>query len=111
MPTFPKPRFRFEFDVQKEIRAIRKHRTTRGVPRKAPDRLLVATWNIANFGAQERRDQDHHILADSQPAAEPSSPRCALTSRGPRIRPLHLRSIPLSLASRAQPNALPPLRA
>jgi len=28
-----------------------------------PGRLLVATWNIANLGLQERRDKDYRLIA------------------------------------------------
>ncbi len=64
MPPFPKPRFAFQYAVDGEIAALRKHKKTRGIPRKGNARLLVATWNIANFGAHERRDEDHQLLAE-----------------------------------------------
>ena len=40
------------------------HKQARLIPARAADRLLVATWNIANFGAQERRDQDRALIAE-----------------------------------------------
>jgi len=36
----------------------------RNIPNKAPDRLLVASWNVANLGLQERRDKDYQIIAE-----------------------------------------------
>jgi hypothetical protein len=31
---------------------------------KSSGRLLVATWNIANLGVQERRDKDYQLIAE-----------------------------------------------
>jgi len=31
---------------------------------KAPDRLLIATWNVANFGVQERTGDDRQLIAE-----------------------------------------------
>lgn len=64
MPVFPKPKVPFAYDVTAEVAALRVHKTKRGVPDKQPDALLVGTWNIANFGAQERRAQDHKLIAE-----------------------------------------------
>lgn len=67
MPSFPKPRFPFSYDVEAELghlRAWRDHEPGRAVPAKAPDRLLIATWNIANLGAQRRRAADYRLLAE-----------------------------------------------
>lgn len=64
MPPFPKPRFVFDYAVDAEISRLRAHKETRAIPGKRADGLLVATWNIANFGAQARRDQDHRLIAE-----------------------------------------------
>ena len=64
MPVFPKPQFEFEYDVEAEIKFLRKHRQTRAIPKREKDKLLVATWNIANFGIQQRRAQDRSIIAE-----------------------------------------------
>lgn len=67
MPPFPKPAFDFDYQVDAEVVALRSYRDTkpgRTIPAKADDRLLLATWNIANLGAQERRDQDYRLLAE-----------------------------------------------
>jgi endonuclease/exonuclease/phosphatase family metal-dependent hydrolase len=66
MPEFPKPRFEFEYDVDAEIARLREWRKKedRFIPAKSNDTLLLATWNIANFGAQDRRDQDRRLIAE-----------------------------------------------
>lgn len=64
MPEFPKPAFPFTYDVATEIGRLRAHKQTRAIPDKAAGMLLVATWNVANFGAQDRRDQDHRLIAE-----------------------------------------------
>jgi endonuclease/exonuclease/phosphatase family metal-dependent hydrolase len=64
MPVFPKPKFKYAYATAQEIAALRAHKKTRGVPAKAKGRLLVATWNVANLGAQERRDEDLELLAE-----------------------------------------------
>ena len=67
MPPFPKPRFRFDYDPAVEIEALRQYFADdprRAVPAKRADRVLLATWNIANLGIQQRRDEDHRLLAE-----------------------------------------------
>jgi len=67
MPSFPKPSFDFDYDTAAERKALRRWRDTkpgRAIPKKAADRLLIATWNIANLGAQKRRPADFALLAE-----------------------------------------------
>lgn len=67
MPSFPKPSFQFDYDPDAEIQAVRTYRDTkpgRQIPAKDANHLLLATWNIANLGLQERREEDYRILAD-----------------------------------------------
>jgi endonuclease/exonuclease/phosphatase family metal-dependent hydrolase len=67
VPPFPKPRFAYEYDPAKELaalRAYRKQKAGREIPPKAKDRLLVATWNIANLGVQARLDSDYELIAE-----------------------------------------------
>jgi endonuclease/exonuclease/phosphatase family metal-dependent hydrolase len=67
MPPFPKPRFEFEYRVDDEIDALRTYRDTepgRAIPPKARDALLLATWNIANLGLQDRIDDDYRLIAE-----------------------------------------------
>ena len=64
MPPFPKPAFPFTYQVSTEIAALHRHRTTRQIPKKSSARLLLATWNIANLGVQERRPTDYRLIAE-----------------------------------------------
>jgi len=57
--SFPRPTFPFDYTVATEIRRVREHRASRGIPGRELKNLLVATWSIANFGGQDRRVQDH----------------------------------------------------
>lgn len=64
MPPFPKPKFPYTVDVNAEIARLRQHKQTRSIPAKAQDRLLIATWNVANFGEQAREDPHHRLIAE-----------------------------------------------
>src|SRR3954454_19311657 len=67
MPPFPKPAWDADFpvDAAREVKALRAHARRRGIPKRAPYRLLVATWNIANLGLQRRTDPvDYTLLAE-----------------------------------------------
>jgi endonuclease/exonuclease/phosphatase family metal-dependent hydrolase len=67
MPPFPKPAFSYEYRLSSQIDALRRYRDTkpgRAIPAKAADRFLVATWNVANLGVQERREKDYLLIAE-----------------------------------------------
>jgi endonuclease/exonuclease/phosphatase family metal-dependent hydrolase len=67
MPPFPPPKFAYDYDVQAELAALRSYRDTapgRQIPEKAADRLLLATWNIANLGVQRRLESDYQLIAE-----------------------------------------------
>ncbi len=66
MPVFPQPTFAYDYDVQAQIAFLRAHRQQpdRLIPAKDPGRMLLATWNIANFGAQERRATEFQLIAE-----------------------------------------------
>jgi len=64
MPPFPKPETSYDYELEDELAALAEHRSERQIPDKSDDRLLLATWNIANFGHQERRDKDHRLIAE-----------------------------------------------
>jgi endonuclease/exonuclease/phosphatase family metal-dependent hydrolase len=67
VPPFPKPRFAYEYDPDREIAALRAHRRDkpgRQIPRKSSKTLLLGTWNIANLGVQERTEADYALLAE-----------------------------------------------
>ncbi|MBX2980078.1 MAG: endonuclease/exonuclease/phosphatase family protein [Flavobacteriales bacterium] len=64
MPPFPKPRITYTVDLAAERRHLRAHATHRQVPARDKDHLLLATWNIANLGLQERDEVHYQLLAD-----------------------------------------------
>src|SRR5262249_22196794 len=67
MPSFPKPSFTFDYDADAERAALRQWRDPhpgRAIPAKNTNRLLLATWNIANLGAQDRGPKDYALLAE-----------------------------------------------
>ncbi len=64
MPDFPKPTFPFAFTVANEVAALRAHRQARGIPAKSATSLLVATWNIANLGTQDREPRHYALIAE-----------------------------------------------
>lgn len=57
----PKPKHRV--DAAKDKSAITRHFTKRGVPKPAAARLLLASWNIANLGAQGRTSAALDVIA------------------------------------------------
>jgi endonuclease/exonuclease/phosphatase family metal-dependent hydrolase len=67
VPPFPKPRFSYDYDLAAQISALRSYRRTkpgRQIPRKSVGRLLLATWNIANLGVQDRLDTDYALIGE-----------------------------------------------
>ncbi len=67
MPPFPKPNYTHPFNTQSEIQGLRNYRDTepgRGIPAKKNNRLLVATWNIANLGQQKRTPKHYKLIAE-----------------------------------------------
>jgi len=63
MPPHGQPDDPFRFRTTHEIEALDAHFELRNVPPRADDRLLLACWNIANFGVQDRHDGALDILA------------------------------------------------
>jgi endonuclease/exonuclease/phosphatase family metal-dependent hydrolase len=64
---FPKPSFSYDYEIDAQIAALREYEETepgRAVPSKAAGRLLLATWNIAGLGVQERSDKDYRLIAE-----------------------------------------------
>jgi len=67
MPSFPKPSFTYNYQVDIEINNLKKYKNTasgRAIPSKSSSRLLIATWNIANLGLQDRKDSDYQLIAE-----------------------------------------------
>lgn len=64
MPGFEKPEFDYPFELDEEIGGLRDHKKVREVPEPAADRLLLATWNIANLGVQDREEEHYRLIAE-----------------------------------------------
>ncbi len=64
MPAFPKPKFDHPYDADLEIARLRAKKAERGIPGKLAERVLLATWNVANFGQQQRRERDLRLIAE-----------------------------------------------
>lgn len=69
MPAFAKPRFAYDYELAKELKALRDYpkqegKEDRALPRRTRKRLLLATWNIANLGVQKRREKDYRLIAE-----------------------------------------------
>ena len=67
MPSFPKPKFEYHVKLATEIKALRKYRDSKPtlqIPSSKPTNLLLATWNLANFGDQERQPVHLKIIAE-----------------------------------------------
>jgi len=64
MPSFPKPNFVFNYNLQTEIQNLRTHKTTREIPDKSMDRLLLGSWNVANLGLQIRQPDHYKLIAE-----------------------------------------------
>jgi endonuclease/exonuclease/phosphatase family metal-dependent hydrolase len=66
MPSFPKPNFDYVFDTNTEINKLRTLKTNLepGIPNKTNGKLLIATWNIANLGDQEREPRHYQLIAE-----------------------------------------------
>jgi endonuclease/exonuclease/phosphatase family metal-dependent hydrolase len=67
MPAFAKPDFDFRYQVATEAQALAAYRDTqpgRAIPSKAPNRLMLVSWNIANLGLHDRHPRDYRLIAE-----------------------------------------------
>jgi endonuclease/exonuclease/phosphatase family metal-dependent hydrolase len=67
MPSFPKPKFPYTVNLSKEINALHTYLNSDPavtIPAGTTKNLRIATWNIANLGAQEREDVHLKIIAE-----------------------------------------------
>ncbi len=66
MRAHEKPNFNLNFDVKGEIRSLKDHRRKpdRKIPRRTSQNLLIATWNLTNFGLQAREASHLEIMAE-----------------------------------------------
>lgn len=53
----------YDYDLDHEVAALAEARSDAKVPRPQADQLLIASWNIARLGANDRRDEDYKLLA------------------------------------------------
>jgi len=56
------PSFTYTLGTERQVLLATK--THRGIPQKAVDKLLTATWNLTNFGLQKRTDDDCALMAE-----------------------------------------------
>jgi endonuclease/exonuclease/phosphatase family metal-dependent hydrolase len=54
----------FSYTLETERQALLATKAHRGIPQKAVDKLLTATWNLTNFGVQIRTDDDCAVMAE-----------------------------------------------
>ena len=54
----------FTYSLAMERQALLSTKILRGVPHKATNKLLAATWNLTNFGIQDRLDNDFALMAE-----------------------------------------------
>jgi endonuclease/exonuclease/phosphatase family metal-dependent hydrolase len=64
MVAFEKPDYTFPFSVETERQHLLQHKAKRGIPDKREDRLLIATWNVANLGLHERTEAHYQLIAE-----------------------------------------------
>ncbi|QIA08823.1 endonuclease/exonuclease/phosphatase family protein [Draconibacterium halophilum] len=53
----------FTFNVSTEKRRLTYHFKKRGIPKKEKGKVLIATWNLTNFGQQKRTPHHLEIMA------------------------------------------------
>ena len=66
MISHEKPTFDFTFDLDSELQQLENHRQLpdRQIPVATSQNLIIATWNLTNFGLQERQDRHLDLMAD-----------------------------------------------
>ncbi|MCV0430645.1 endonuclease/exonuclease/phosphatase family protein [Nitrosopumilus sp.] len=64
MFSFEKPNPPHNYNADSEIQNLRTHKKKREIPNKSKDHIIIATWNIANFGLQKRRDSELELIAE-----------------------------------------------
>jgi exonuclease III len=63
MPSFPRPKPDWVYDLDAEKKAVDEWFRKREVPKSTSGRLLLASWNIANLGEQKRDPKDLELVA------------------------------------------------
>lgn len=59
-----KPDFSYNVDLGAELTRTKNHQSHRGIPARSDTNLLVACWNLTNFGLQKRADDHFRIMAE-----------------------------------------------
>lgn len=65
MRAHKKPCFPYQFNVDDELNRVEVHRNlpNRRIPARNSENVLIASWNLTNFGLQERERQHLEIMA------------------------------------------------
>lgn len=53
----------FKFNPNSEKRRLTYHFKKRGIPKKETEKVLIASWNLTNFGLQKRTNEHLEIMA------------------------------------------------
>lgn len=66
MRPHQRPSFDYDFDLDDEVDRLRDHlaQDSRRIPDRTPDNLLIATWNLTNFGVQRRLEHHLRLMAE-----------------------------------------------
>ena len=64
MRPHEKPTFDYAFDLDDQLAVLRNHSKHRKLPEASGDNLRIATWNLTNFGRQERGDEHLRLMAE-----------------------------------------------
>lgn len=64
MRPHKKPDFTYDLDLADELERIKKHQIHRNIPARSNTNLLIATWNLTNFGLQKRTNKHFRIMAE-----------------------------------------------
>jgi endonuclease/exonuclease/phosphatase family metal-dependent hydrolase len=61
-----KPTFAYSFDLDKELENLAAHRklSDRLIPDRSENNIIIATWNLTNYGEQDRKQQHIALMAD-----------------------------------------------
>lgn len=64
MHAFEEPDFEYSVALSEELERIKAHQDHRRIPSTTDTNLIIATWNLTNFGLQERKDVHLAIMAE-----------------------------------------------
>lgn len=66
MRAHEEPSFQYQFDIQTELQNIENHRNLedRKIPSRSTDNIIIATWNLTNFGIQKRESSHIELMAN-----------------------------------------------